>query len=426
MPPTPATRVLLCFPATSYRPGAWVSAAERLGIELVLATDLPAAVRRFGCPVVRVSFDDEAASLAALADVEVTAVAAVDEASAALASVFAEARGLPPYHTPAGVRAARDKRIMRRVLRDAGVPVPEFATVVPGAEPPAMLLPWVVKPPMLSGSQGVIRVDAAAELPATAARIQRILDRHPSALSAEPGFRELIVERYVPGPEIAVEALVAAGTLEVLAVFDKPDPLEGPYFEETLYVTPSRHPKDVIAEAIEVVQRSVRALELTDGPVHAELRLAPEGALGAGKPRGPVVLEIAARSIGGLCAQTLFHALGGDAGPGSLEALLLERAMGRRVERPAPSQASGVMMLPVPRSGVLVAVHGLDAARAGDGVDRIDIAIAPGQAVRALPEGRSYLGFAFAHGDTPAVVEAALRRAHGELSFEFKRLLASY
>jgi hypothetical protein len=282
---------------------------------------------------------------------------------------------------------------------------------------------------MLSGSQGVIRADDSEQLAAAVDRVQRILSRHPSEQSRREGFWQLLIEDYVPGPEVALEGVVSGGRLEVVAIFDKPDPLEGPHFEETLYVTPSRQRADVQSCVVAVTERAVCAMGLTDGPIHAELRLGGPPSENPGEePVGiePVVIEIAARSIGGLCSRALHHVLGGDDGPGSLEALLLARALGRRVARPPASGASGVMMLPVPRDGVLKAVHGLDEARAVPGVDAVTIAIEPGQAVRGLPEGNSYLGFAFAHADEPATVEAALRRAHGCLRFDLAPMLATY
>ena len=219
-----------------------------------------------------------------------------------------------------------------------------------------------------------------------------------------------------------MEAVMRRGELELIAVFDKPDPLDGPFFEETLYVTPSRHPPPLQQQAVATIEAAARALGLADGPIHGELRLGSNG---------PVVLEVAARSIGGLCGQALYHVLGGERGPGSLEALLLARAIGLDVARPPPSAASGVMMLPVPRDGVLKVVTGLERARAVPHVDAVTISVEPGQAVHGLPEGNSYLGFAFAHvaltiPDAAGVVEDALRSAHGLLGFELAPLLPRY
>jgi biotin carboxylase len=404
-------RVLFVFPATSYRADAYVAAARRLGVELVLATDIDAAARRFGLEVHRVSLADPEAALASLGHAAAfDGVIAADERSAAVAAAVGASLSRTPYHRPDGVAAARDKRLARARLGAAGVRQPAWRTIAPGANPEEPRFPCVVKPPMLSGSQGVIRADDAAELAAAVARVRRILDRHPSELRADPGFFELLCEDYVDGAEVAVEAVAHGGELTVLCIFDKPDPLVGPFFEETLYVTPSRHPAATTGAIIDVTRAAASALGLDHGPIHAELRLGPQG---------PVVLELAARSIGGLCSRALAPLCG------SLEELLLRNALGEPPILPAPARKScGVMMVPVPRSGVLRAVHGVEAARATPGIDGVEIAIAPGESVRTLPEGSSYLGFLFGSGDRPEDVEAALRAAHGELHFELSPLMA--
>ena len=114
---------------------------------------------------------------------------------------------------------------------------------------------------------------------------------------------------------MAVEGLLQGGELEVLAVFDKPDPMDGPFFEETIYVTPSRQPTAVLAAVESTVGRAAAALGLREGPVHAELRIGPSGAA--------TVLELAARSIGGLCARSLRFGAGV-----SLEEVIIRHALG--------------------------------------------------------------------------------------------------
>ncbi len=407
-----APTVLLVAPATSYRIEAFVRAAARIGVTMVIATDVPAASGSFGLPVHRVSFTDAEASLAALGAVRFDGVVAVDERSAWLAARFAEAgvvRGA--FHSASGVLAARDKRKMRAALLAAGVSVPRFAVLAAGAQVHALgvELPGVVKPSMLSGSQWVIRANDATELDHAAARTRAILARHDSPLCAEPGFFELLLESYVDGEEVAVEGLMRAGELELLAVFDKPDPLCGPYFEETLYIAPSRKSREVVASVVATAVAAARALGLCDGPIHAELRVGE---------RGPVLIEIAARSIGGLCSRALSHLVG------SLEERLLRGAAGLPLEplRREPP-AIGVMMIPVPRSGVLCAVSGVEEACRVPGVDAVTMTVAVGESVRTLPEGNSYFGFVFAHASEPGAVEQALREAHAALRFSLTPLL---
>jgi len=413
--PTTNRRVMLAFVATSYRADAYVRAASELGVELVLVTDVTRAAQRFRLEAHHVDFAAVGQSVATLDLAPVDGVVATDERSAVLAATVAASpfcRGR--YHSVAGVEAARDKRAMRECLLAAGVPQPNYRLLPPDAAAVDLApgqFPCVVKPPMLSGSQGVIRADDTAALKIAAARVRRILDRHPSEQRRNAGFFELIVEDYVDGDEVAVEAVMRGGELELLAIFDKPDALCGPYFEETLYVTPSRKSPELQQQISEVARATAVALGLCDGPIHAELRLPASG---------PQLIEIAARSIGGLCSQALRHVVGGP-----LEVLLLRQALGEPpLQRPRGAPASGVMMIPVPRCGVLRRVSGLERARALPGVDSVQLTIAVGDAVRSLPEGASYLGFIFAHGDRPTDVEAALRAAHRALHFELKPLLA--
>lgn len=417
-----AERVVLVFPATSYRVGAYLEAAEALGIELVLATDLVGAAARHHKETHRVDFADPvqaAASLASRLSSVVDGVLGVDERSSTVAAALAATsacRGR--HHGLHGVLATRDKRLMRKELAAAGVNVPRFFVLARDVSEDRILapsFPCVVKPPMLSGSQGVMRADDVPSLHAAVARVRSILERHSSALSTVDGFFDLLVEEYVEGEEVAVEALMHQGRFQLLAIFDKPDALTGPTFEESLYVTPSTKAEAATDLLAATTLRAAEALGLSDGPIHAELRMCRQSGM-------PVVIEIAARSIGGLCSRALGHVLG--FGFGSLEERLLSNAIGR-VPLPLPEArtAGGVMMIPVPKSGVLSRVRGLEEARAVPGVDGVEITVLPGEAIRQLPEGDRYFGFVFAHGADAGAVEASLRAAHAELSFELKPLL---
>jgi biotin carboxylase len=266
-----------------------------------------------------------------------------------------------------------------------------------------------VKPLIFSASRGVMRADDADGFVRAWRRIAKLLHdtRAERRAREDEGAASLLVEAFVPGPEVALEGLLRGGALEVLAVFDKPDPLDGPYFEETIYVTPSRHPPALLADVERITAAGARALGLAEGPLHAELRLSPSG---------PVILEIAARSIGGLCSRTLRFGAGL-----SLEEVLVAHAMGLPLEAlRREARAAGVMMLPIPRRGILHAVGGVDAARAVPGVEDVVVTVPDGREVVPLPEGDSYLGFLFARGETPAAVEAALRDAHGRLRFDIR------
>ena len=331
------------------------------------------------------------------------AVVAVDDGGTRVAAAVAERLGLRG-NPPDAVDRARDKAAMRAAFGAAGVPQPDYRVMRAGDEAAAIAAelgpPVVVKPLSLSMSRGVIRADDPQSAADAALRVRAILGE-----AGEDPAARLLIERFVPGREVAVEAIMRDGRFEPLAVFDKPDPLDGPYFEETLYTTPSRLPDATLEEIERQAAQAAAALGLRDGPVHAEMRVHGDSV---------VTLELAARSIGGLCSRSLRFGLGV-----SLEELILRQALGlpldsvRREER-----AAGVMMLPIPNAGVLHEVRGQDDARAVPGIGGVEITVAPGRSVRPLPEGDRYLGFIFAKADTPDEVEAALREAHGWLDVE--------
>jgi biotin carboxylase len=397
-----AARVLLLVPAVTYRATDFLAAASRLGLDLVIGSD--GALPLGGHPVVRVNPKDLEESVDRLASRcgPVDAVVAVDTQMLVLAGRLAARLGLP--HNPVqALKAAEDKAMQRHLWAAAGVPQPAFRVVTIGADHDALTkaaaelgFPCVVKAVSLSGSRGVLRVDNPATAATAAKRIRRIL-----AEAGRPDHEPLLVEQYVPGWEVSVDGFLGDGALTVTAVFDKPDTPEGPTFEETLLVTPSRLPEPVLAAALGVTERAATALGLQYGPIHAELRIDGERA---------VMLELAARSIGGLCSRAL-RFLGGM----SLEAMVLANSLGRRVTPPRLTGAAGVLMLPVERAGVLHAVEGRSEAAATAGITGISITIPVGQVVRPLPEGDRYLGFIFAEAQSPEEVEAALRAARQRL-----------
>jgi biotin carboxylase len=334
-------------------------------------------------------------------------VVGVDDNTAVVAAAIAARLGLRT-NSVASVTAARNKHLMRERLAAHGVRQPSFRLVSlegdPSREALAAPYPCVLKPLALSASRGVIRADNPAQFLEAAARIRTILDRDDVAVSPDTP-RALLVERFVPGIEVAVEGLLVDGALQVLAIFDKPDPLDGPFFEETIYVTPSRLADATQTAIARTVREACAALGLIDGPVHAELRVNDEG---------PSVIEVAARSIGGLCSRTLRFGTGT-----SLEELILRQALGWPLaSTDRERRAAGVMMIPIPRPGKLRAVHGTDRARAVPDVEDVVIAAHVDQELIPLPEGWQYLGFIFARADTPAAAEAALRAAHANLRFE--------
>lgn len=387
-------RVVLLLPTGTYRAPDFLAAARRVGVDVVVASDAAAPLDG----TVALPFDDTAAAVDALVRLDsaggVDAVVAADEAGVVVAAEAAAALGLSA-NPPDAARRTRDKSQLRAALSAAELPQPSW-TVLPedaGAADVAAAgaragFPCVVKPPGLSASRGVLRVDSPADLATVVARVRAIA-----------GGGDVLVETFVPGAEVAVEGLLDDGRLDVLAVFDKPDPLDGPTFPETLYVTPSRLDPASLEAVEAAVRRACTALGLVTGPVHAEVRVPPAGP--------PVVLEVASRTIGGLCARTLRFGLGM-----SLEELVLRQAAGlpvRSLRR--ERRAAGVLMLPVLRAGVLRGIAGREAALAVPGVEGVEITVVGGTRVEPLPDGDRYLGFVFARSTTPHEVESALREA---------------
>ncbi len=407
-------RLLLLLPSSTYRAAAFVEAARRLGVELTVASDQrstfeasqPANLLYLKC-------DDPA-------DVEqrvrrfaqshpIDAVAGVDDGTAVAAAVAARALGLA--HNPvAACEIARDKHRQRVVLAAAGVPVPAFALhrFDGDLEAAARQTPYpcVLKPTHLAMSRGVIRADDPASFVRAANRIASIVRREGTPAEGRVAF---LAERYVPGDEYALEGLLDHGTLRTLALFDKPDPLTGPFFAETIYATPSRLAAGHQEAIARTVEGAARAMGLVDGPVHAEIRFNDEG---------PWIIEVAARPIGGRCSAILRF---GERADISLEQLLLAHALGARIGDREPSAisrepgAAAVMMIPIERAGRLVRVDGVTEARRVPWIDDVVITAHPGQDLEALPEGSLYLGFIYAWAADVSTCIAAVREAHARL-----------
>ncbi|MDP9340268.1 MAG: ATP-grasp domain-containing protein [Acidobacteriota bacterium] len=427
-------RLLLFTNKLGYQTRSFEEAARKLDTEIIYVTDRCHQLEDpWGDRAVAVHFEVPQGAAASVVEAmrgkSVTGILALGDRPVVAAAYAARELGIP-YNHPASVEACRSKLRMREVFRDAGLRTPWFLTVNldPLPEPAllGMLYPCVLKPLSLSASRGVIRANNREEFVTAAQRIRNLL-RSPEVRSTrESNLDRILVEGYIPGREVAVEGLVTDGVLRILAIFDKPDPLEGPYFEETIYVTPSRLGESQQRAVRKCAEEAARAVGLTHGAVHAEFRISDET---AGEP-GVWPLEIAARPIGGLCARALrFVARDGLAekslddsssmGSIGLEELLFRHAMNEAVNNwRSEQQASSVMMIPVPSSGVLEKIEGEDAARATEGISEVVITARLHDYIEAWPEGSSYLGFLFARAETPEEAEQALRRAHAELSFK--------
>jgi hypothetical protein len=428
-----APRLLLLLPTATYRTAAFVDAARRLDVELTVASELPSSFET-AQPERLLTLDfshpdsaaDQAAAFARRHPV--AGVVGVDDDTAVVAAAIAERLHLKGNPVSAAV-AARDKHLQRVELAQRGVPVPRFELHMAGEDVTRLAgsarYPCVLKPLRLAASRGVIRADDPPQFVAAFERLQKILgdagcemrdasaSAPPASRIPHPASRSFLVEDFVSGPEVALEGLVIEGRLQVLAVFDKPDPLDGPFFEETIYTTPSRLPERVQVAVAACAQAAVTALGVREGPVHAELRY---------NDRGPWLIELAARPIGGRCSAVLRFE-DRETGNGKREARSLEEVVIRHaLGLPLPSlererAAAGVMMIPVPGAGVLRDVRGAAEALAVPLVEDVVITAHRGQTLVPWPEGSRYPGFIFARGETPEAVEAALRAAHRRLAF---------
>jgi hypothetical protein len=410
------SRVLVLATTTGYQTRAFGEAALGLGVELVFATDRCHLIEDPWLDgAIPIRFYDEDGSAAAILEAArerpIDGVIAVGDRPTVIAARIAEALGLP-FHSPEAAAIARDKRLTRQYLRAAGLPVPWWIAISlhtrlgPG---PDLRYPCVLKPASLSGSRGVIRVDDPTSLVAALDRLRAIVASPDVRAERNETHDAALLEGFIPGREYALEGLMHRGALNVLAIFDKPDPLDGPFFEETIYVTPSVAPDTTRAAIVEGVARAAVALGLRHGPIHAECRVNTEGVF---------VLEVAARPIGGLCARALQFLIPHSQFLIPLEELLLRHALGEdpaRYER--ETAASGVMMIPIPRRGVLRGVDGIEAARGIPRIVDLQITAKVDQRLLPLPEGASYLGFIFARAERAAAVEEALRAAHACLAF---------
>ena len=403
-------RLLLLLPTRTYRAEAFLAAARCLHISVTIGSErrpeeptnstgelLPLDVR-----------DPQVAAPIAVAfarQYPIDAVIGVDDVTAVTAAAIAQAIGLP-HNSVASVTAARNKRQMRELLSGQGIPVPCHRVFPLDGDPrefaKQIVYPCVVKPLILSASCGVIRANEEEEFSGAFRRVGALLT-NLGLVERDEQARWILVEDFVPGIEVALEGLLTQGALQSLAMFDKPDPLNGPFFEETIYITPSRLSSDLQQKVVACAARTAQALGLREGPVHGEFRV---------NEKGVWVIELAARAIGGRCSRTLSFASGM-----SLEELILRHAL----RMPLPpitrqEQAAGVMMLPIPYGGRLREVRGQAEARAVPGVEELTITAEPGDELVPLPEGTRYLGFLLARGKTPEDVERSLRDAHRRLT----------
>lgn len=406
-------RVLLLIPTHSYRATDFLAAAEKLNIEVVVGSNERQALEAVVPDrALTLNFLNRKAAAQKVVSFSqkypIDAVVSTDEDAVLLAATLSQTFGLS--HNPfEAVQATKDKSLLRQILSRANVPTAR-ATCFSITDSPKEIAkevsyPAVLKPVHLSASRGVIRANDSLEFIIAFERIRKMLSDPDVKRQGKAAARKILVESFIPGEEVALEGLLQKGMLSTLALFDKPDPLNGPFFEETLYVTPSRLSARRERSIHQLTQRACAAIGLREGPIHAELRI---------NEQGPWIIEVAARSIGGICSRALKFGLGV-----SLEELILRHALNAPIASlKRETVASGVMMIPIPKAGVLIDVQGIEDAKKISGIEGVVIMIRRKQKVIPLPEGRRYLGFIFARGESPQQVESVLRRANQALQFK--------
>ena len=406
-PSLAAPRLLLIAPHGSYRTTAFMQAARAMGVDVLLASEGKHSVIVDYAEGLHINFQEPAETLKQIVSAAkqrpFTAILGTDDSTTALAAMASEQLGLP-HNDPKSVELTQRKDLARACLREHKVSAPYFQRLDLqqdiALQTKDFLFPAVVKPVALSGSRGVIRVNSIGELEQASQRINKILQTELSL--DEQSRRYVLLEEYIPGSEVAVEGLLIKGKLQLLTIFDKPEPMEGPYFEETYYISPSRLSDSIQDDVQATIQAACHAYGLHEGPVHAECRI---------NDKGVWVLEVAARTIGGMCGHLLSFGIGQ-----SLESLVIQHALNIPVQIKKDTHAAGVLMIPIPRAGVLKRVEGILKAQGVEHIDDVNIQISSGHVIQTLPEASSYLGFIFAYADTPAQVESALRQAHACLN----------
>ena len=399
-------RLLLISHHNSYRIAPYIKAAKNLGLDITIASQGKHSLVTEVANGIHIDFADLDSAIAVILEANkaqpFAGILGSDDQTVELAAHTAKALNLP-HNPPQAAQYSHRKDLARAQLSLAGCPVPMHCLLdlnrPINRQMTGLPLPCVLKPLNMSASRGVIRADNEDEFLRACERLR------PIVASAQGEFEQshVLIEEYIDGIEIAYEGYLYRGELHTITIFDKPDPLVGPYFEETIYVTPSALEVDLQLKIKSVLQDACNAYGLSTGAVHAECRIDQDKKIW--------ILEIASRTIGGDCARILDNENFG------IEELAIMLAIEQPVEANMPDQARGVMMIPIREHGLLKRVEGLLDANRVEGIDKIDIIISEGHELVPLPEGNQYLGYIFATADTAEKATAAIREAYAHLKF---------
>ncbi len=402
------SQILLVLPANTYRAQRFLDAARKLDVGVVIATDSDFSPPDYSNSVIdSFSFCDPklaGANLAAEAKRRgISRVLAVDEAGVEVAEWTRTALEGRSVANP-GILATRNKASLRKILQKQGIAQPRQFQISQSDDlfSKEIEFPVIVKPSKGSGSLGVTLANDYQELEFSLEIVNNLV------VTTNIDRQQIIVEEFIPGDEYAVEVLVEDFNPMILAVFEKPDPLDGPYFAETIYITPPRLDTENLTNLEDTVLKCIVALGVKEGPIHMELRLTPSFTW--------VPIDIAARSIGGNCSDALQFTAAE-----SLEELILKNVFAHKLSGiTREHQASGVYMIPITKAGTLKQVDGIDEANKVRFVNKIEITLATGSKVLPLPYDNQYLGFIFAKAPTTTAVEKALREAYAQLDIKIE------
>lgn len=402
--------ILLLVPTETYRAEAFITGAAALGVSLTIASERRQAMAAsMGRRTLVVSMQNPEVGLKqieqAADNMQFDAIISVDDGGLATAALASKKLGLK-YISTNSAQMSNNKIAMRKRLEQTEISKPWFLvhkptnkiSITTGAIPS---FPIIVKPASLSGSIGVMRIDAPEDVESALALCESIQMDHGCG-----GDTQTLIEQYISGVECAVEAMVFNDQLKILAIFDKPRPLEGPYFAETIYVAPSERDREIQNKLQSTLEEARKALEIKTGPIHAEFRITSD--------REVYLIELAARSIGGMCSNAIPLS-----GGRSLEELIIAEALGMEIpEFAIENQASGVFMMPVPAKGVLRSISGVEEAKSTRWITNVTLSMMINSEVSPIPYDARYVGFIFAKAPTSRAVVEALEEAFKKIEIE--------
>jgi hypothetical protein len=382
-------KVLLVIPEKSYKSNDFVVAAKRLKIPFSIITDSQQVSERLSDNIIVYNFQKDI-SLEILEKLKnITHILPVDHSSLEFAAKLRDLLSATG-NSYVSVMNAMDKYKSRTIFND----VTEVKIKNAYINDPKDLITFmskinigVLKPTRGTASNKVIKV--------TQQNMDQLLIQN---IIKDCDENELIIEEFIEGDEYAFEGILIDSKLSKFVVFEKPLAFVEPYFEESIYITPSNLSNEIIESVHKRLQKACQKLGLTNGPIHAEFKISNNEVF---------LIEINPRMIGGLCSRCLSFGLFKQ----SLEELiLLSFSTGKFKKVELLSNYVGVLMLPVPKSGKFISINHNEIMKI-ENVSSVDITVSKNTLLQMPPNGERYLGFVFSQGENKSVVMRALESA---------------